>query len=487
VWRTAKAGGFTRDTLYADASSRVWKESAAETTLYFGPLAELTGASLTKYYWAGPLLVAKRDATGPYFYHQDHLGSVRALTNGSGALVRSYDYAPFGATVATSGAVANALGWGGHRTDAETGLVYLNARYYDPQLGRFISADPVIPDEGNPQALNRYAFGYNNPVSNVDPSGHAPVVAAVVAVVSVAASTAPAWVVAVAAVGAACTIAGYALKDPLLMTIGSIALGFAGGFAAPMFGMSALAGGVLGAAVAAATSPLSPLDPGLKQAIGWGYTALGLISSLTRPPAHDELRGAGGATDQRAGVTPAEQKANLDKLLAEHPEGLDAKLVYGDINANATATAAGMQHSTMGLYAHGTDTWLGEIGGNPDGAGLYLAKTAGAGGPAHATAMWTIQNISKDQLYKAIDAANSVLNPGPSGYATAWVCHNVAARISDALGQSYTWSVVGGGVAAQAAFGNGGLWSNLWRSATPGLGSLLAGENLLVGAYRLFH
>ncbi|MFP4345125.1 MAG: RHS repeat-associated core domain-containing protein, partial [Anaerolineales bacterium] len=49
-----------------------------------------------------------------------------------------------------------------------------NARYYDPALGRFISADTIVPDPANPQSLNRYAYVYNNPLKYTDPSGHAP-------------------------------------------------------------------------------------------------------------------------------------------------------------------------------------------------------------------------------------------------------------------------------------------------------------------------
>ena len=59
----------------------------------------------------------------------------------------------------------------GQRLDG-TGLYYYNARYYDPTIGRFISADSVVPDEANPQSLNRYSYVLNNPLRYNDPSGH---------------------------------------------------------------------------------------------------------------------------------------------------------------------------------------------------------------------------------------------------------------------------------------------------------------------------
>jgi RHS repeat-associated protein len=61
----------------------------------------------------------------------------------------------------------------GQKLDESTGLMYYGARYYDPALGRFISADPIVPEPGNPQSLNRYSYVLNNPVRNTDPTGHA--------------------------------------------------------------------------------------------------------------------------------------------------------------------------------------------------------------------------------------------------------------------------------------------------------------------------
>ncbi|MBC7227550.1 MAG: RHS repeat-associated core domain-containing protein, partial [Thermoflexales bacterium] len=58
------------------------------------------------------------------------------------------------------------------RWDAALGLYDYRARYYDPALGRFISADTIVPNPGNPQDLNRYAYVRNNPLRYTDPSGH---------------------------------------------------------------------------------------------------------------------------------------------------------------------------------------------------------------------------------------------------------------------------------------------------------------------------
>ena len=60
----------------------------------------------------------------------------------------------------------------GKKSDDESGLIYFGARYYDPKLGRFITADTIVQSPSNPQTLNRYTYANNNPVNNIDPDGH---------------------------------------------------------------------------------------------------------------------------------------------------------------------------------------------------------------------------------------------------------------------------------------------------------------------------
>ena len=84
-----------------------------------------------------------------------------------------------------------------------------------------------MPDPGNPQAFDRYTYVYNNPISNTDPTGNATGRPRPCSAQSSLAGTAMA---AVAWIGAACSMAGYLTKNPLLATMGSVMLGFAGGF-----------------------------------------------------------------------------------------------------------------------------------------------------------------------------------------------------------------------------------------------------------------
>ncbi|MBI3324328.1 MAG: VCBS repeat-containing protein [Candidatus Omnitrophica bacterium] len=111
------------------------------------------------------------------FYHPDHLGSTNLVTDGAGAIVELAEHAPFGEfsrqdLPAGQRSPVTDHAFTGQRRDASTALYFYQARYYDPHLGRFTQPDPLVPDPGDPQTLNRYAYVRNNPVNLVDPSGY---------------------------------------------------------------------------------------------------------------------------------------------------------------------------------------------------------------------------------------------------------------------------------------------------------------------------
>ena len=83
-------------------------------------------------------------------------------------------YLPFGAYRTAPSQTFTDRGYTSQKHNNDLGLIYYNARYYLPAVGRFLSADPIVPNPANPQAYNRYSYGYNNPVKYSDPSGHTP-------------------------------------------------------------------------------------------------------------------------------------------------------------------------------------------------------------------------------------------------------------------------------------------------------------------------
>jgi RHS repeat-associated protein len=104
---------------------------------------------------------------GTYYYHFDALGSVVALTDDEGDTVQVYEYDVYGRVGAIDASHPNRLLFTGREYDKETGLYYYRARYYNPQIGRFLQTDPVGYDAG----MNLYTYCKNDPVGLGDPYG----------------------------------------------------------------------------------------------------------------------------------------------------------------------------------------------------------------------------------------------------------------------------------------------------------------------------
>lgn len=106
-----------------------------------------------------------------YFYLYDRLGSVIGLSDGQGNLVANYRYDPWGNVLEEQGQIENPFRFTGREWDAESGLYFYRARYYDPVVGRFISQDSHPGSPIDLQSLNQYIYVGNNPVKLVDPLG----------------------------------------------------------------------------------------------------------------------------------------------------------------------------------------------------------------------------------------------------------------------------------------------------------------------------
>ena len=136
-------------------------------------LQETTAGQATSYLYGHDLL-AQYDS-GTWAYHvNDGLGSVRQLVDAAGEVQRAQSYDPFGNLLSASGSAGSAYGYTGEQEDASTGLVFLRARYYAPEVGRFISKDPFPGFDTSPQTLNAYQYVTNNAINLVDPSGRIP-------------------------------------------------------------------------------------------------------------------------------------------------------------------------------------------------------------------------------------------------------------------------------------------------------------------------
>ena len=144
-----------------------------------------------------PIYFTYNNAT--YYYEKNMQGDIVAILDANGNIVVKYTYDIWGKLVSTTGTLADTLGvinplrYRGYYYDTETGLYYLQSRYYSPDLMRFISQDDakLSNRQGQPLGSNLYTYCLNNPVMNVDPTGKLPIWAKItIGIVGIAASVA---------------------------------------------------------------------------------------------------------------------------------------------------------------------------------------------------------------------------------------------------------------------------------------------------------
>jgi RHS repeat-associated protein len=184
------AGGsiFTAESYqYGADGERIKKTVGNVTTHYFGLLEEEVNAGTgvttrrLQYKWSGSV-IAQREKVGAgvetvVYLSGDHLGSVSVATNATGGYVNGSPqqqqqlFDPWGKIRSGTLTSTTTLNYTGQKLDA-TGLLFYNARYYDPNIAKFTSPDNIVPKIQAPPSLNRYTYVDNNPVKFNDPTGH---------------------------------------------------------------------------------------------------------------------------------------------------------------------------------------------------------------------------------------------------------------------------------------------------------------------------
>jgi RHS repeat-associated protein len=106
------------------------------------------------------------------YYLTDQVDSVKVVVDDRGMVLASHEYLPFGETWITEGDKKNAPKYNSQELDKESGYYYYNARYYDPEIGRFVTADSIVPYENETQSWNRFSYARNNPIMHKDPTGY---------------------------------------------------------------------------------------------------------------------------------------------------------------------------------------------------------------------------------------------------------------------------------------------------------------------------
>ena len=136
---------------------------------------ELVNGAVTRQYTYGLQRISENQEIANVwtssFYEYDGGGSVRQLTNSAGAVTDEYEYDAFGNSFTKVGTTPNNYLYRGEQYDADLGLYYLRARYYNPATGRFLSRDPEDGATFVPKTLLKYLYVGGDPVNMVDPSG----------------------------------------------------------------------------------------------------------------------------------------------------------------------------------------------------------------------------------------------------------------------------------------------------------------------------
>ena len=291
--RIEKDGGLGRtEFTYDYTGNRVAVRTSGNATpavnrLTPDPLYTIEAGALILNLYDGQSIIGRQTEDGStIFLHTDHAGSLVVVTDATGQPLERLRYDPYGAMLQRSGqAEDSSIGFTGGALDASTGLLYLNARYYNPALGRFISPDSVVQNALDPAAWSPFIYCRNNPTSFVDPSGHSfwGIFVASLAIVAL---------IVVVAVCVALNVLSFGTLTPILVVAAGMVIGgIVGGLAAAAKGGSTediITGIFVGAAVGG-WGAFGGLYVGGAVAAGMGH---GFVSAVVSGAVSGTINGA---------------------------------------------------------------------------------------------------------------------------------------------------------------------------------------------------
>ena len=291
--------------VYDGNGLRTKKITESSVTHYIGENIAIDKTGLVKKHISlnGTKVFTSESDGDKFFTHTDHINSSNISTDINGNKISLIEYSPYGQTSRLEGDIAIAHKFTGYEEDNETDLYYARARYYDPELGRFSTADSLRQDPSNPQTFNRYSYSNNNPVSYIDPSGH-----------------------------------GF-FSNFINLAIGT----FIGAFFGPAGSIfQAVFFGTIGGAISGAVSGL--IESGLKGSLNGGlYGALtgaigGAIGYALRPPgnvADEAVQNASANNPVKKSISGGAAKGNLTPNASNPINSLDSRLTVEAIFANS--------------------------------------------------------------------------------------------------------------------------------------------------------
>ncbi|MEO8847631.1 MAG: RHS repeat-associated core domain-containing protein, partial [Casimicrobiaceae bacterium] len=166
---------------YDDYGERIARSDSSGATSFLTDRAGMSGFSQllrarasagdATYVWSGGNLISVADPVATHYPLSDALSSTQALADAGGAISDRYAYDAFGQLTSHVGSTSMSHQFAGEQNDAESGLVYLRARYYDPRTGVFLTRDPAEGNPFDPVSMHPYLYASANPVNRIDPSG----------------------------------------------------------------------------------------------------------------------------------------------------------------------------------------------------------------------------------------------------------------------------------------------------------------------------
>ncbi|MCQ9206769.1 MAG: hypothetical protein NG740_02665 [Omnitrophica bacterium] len=311
---------------YDGDGGRVLRQTEDEATLYIGSSFEAIGppgldaTKQTKHIFMGSTRICSIEATfenkvliseEKFYTHGDHLGSSNVITDDNGDVVNILEYTPYGTVSRNTGNYSTDKRFTGKIWDESSALSYYGARYYSPELGSFITADPTIQRPYDPQDFNRYAYARNNPVKYIDPTGYG--------------WWSALWSFIAGLVGAVVTILVSSVAGPILggmaggavsgAILGAVSGGLSGALKGAMWG--AVFGGILGAGYQAASAAN----------LGGAFLAAAAVGGAAYASA---TGGAEGLGDFAAGALGAVYGSAMGNALVDKPPATTSKSTSSD-------------------------------------------------------------------------------------------------------------------------------------------------------------
>ena len=264
---------------YGPDGQRYRKEVGGVVKLYLGNVEVLIEGGVTTFrrYVGGVVMQTLSAGVAPttkYLFH-DQLGSLVRVANSDGSVAEGLDYAAFGQRssysdphAAGAGPSTTPRGYTGHEMLDGTGVIHMNGRIYDADLGRFLQADPLIQAPDNAQSWNAYTYVFNNPLRYTDPTG-------------MLGQEERMWAAAIVALAAAVWTGGASMGwwAAGMTTTQMVAIAAVAGFASGAIATKSWQGGLMGAFTAVATAGLGGPGGGFE---AWAVQTFagGVVGSL---------------------------------------------------------------------------------------------------------------------------------------------------------------------------------------------------------------